>query len=756
MKTRISVIIPVYNVQEFLEECVDSVLAQTINDLELTDGYERNLQIILVDDGSTDSSPEIAKRYAEEHENVEYVYEENQGLGHARNYGCEFAVGDYIIFLDSDDIVPPNAYELMYAAALRNGSDMTIGNVWRFRSDGPMFSTIHKVAFNGTKEVTHITQSPELFYDTTAWNKLIKRDFWQKHEFEFPEGILYEDIPVTIPMHFLANNVSIVYENCYLWRVREGISKSITQTTDESKNLTDRLYAMGKVDEFYRKNVDDEKLHHVKTMKWLRNDLMIFINKIKSSNESESLMLMEGLRDYITNNINPDDFKYLNEFNRLKYEYLMENNFKKLFDLLTFQFETLKVTKVYKKGPHVMFDCDESIFKKSPFCIDQYIRESDNFKYIDNADFGDENIEITGFCLIPGLNVDSFDERKYSFTLVNTKSRKKIPLNHEDVKISNLTSSYDIRYGRRFSYEYSGYKLSIPYSLLSDDPDFQGENKILVSFKQDDLSYNFFAGLAEIELVLKNNLLAKIYDDSYFRFRFTLKNEIIIDVSPIKDKFNEITQEDNNLCIHSPNDDNLFVYYPADSINAEKRVPLLYDEDRKCHIIDAEKLTGLDGEIIDSNGNHPIYKSKDVLSFHMDCGQCIIDTTRDYYIKVSKFEDTTEISSIKRNGSTFDFTAGLFSSKKHENLKSASLFFKNNLNQMPYTISEGKFSQDGDEIRFKLDLSKKDITKNMNFGSHGLYVKVMFFVISFFDKSSLNLISSPSWLNLPSDMVYGI
>lgn len=103
MKTRISVIIPVYNVQEFLEECVDSVLNQTILDFELGE-YDRNLQVILVDDGWTDDSAVIAKEYAENYENVEYVYEENQGLGHARNYGCEFAEGDYIIFLDSDDV----------------------------------------------------------------------------------------------------------------------------------------------------------------------------------------------------------------------------------------------------------------------------------------------------------------------------------------------------------------------------------------------------------------------------------------------------------------------------------------------------------------------------------------------------------------------------------------------------------------------------------------------------------------------------
>ena len=157
MKTRVSVIIPVYNVQEFLEECLDSVVGQTINNMELSDGYKRNLQIILVDDGSTDDSAVIAKEYADKYENIEYVYEENQGLGHARNYGCEFAQGDYIIFLDSDDRVPPKAYERMYNLAVKNDSDMTIGISYRvifpLEKRNKFFLTL--AAFNRNIKIMH-------------------------------------------------------------------------------------------------------------------------------------------------------------------------------------------------------------------------------------------------------------------------------------------------------------------------------------------------------------------------------------------------------------------------------------------------------------------------------------------------------------------------------------------------------------------------------------------------------------------------
>ena len=719
MKTRVSVIIPVYNVHEFLEECVDSVLAQTLNDMELSDGYERNLQIILVDDGSTDSSPQIAKRYASEHENVEYVHEENQGLGHARNYGCEFAVGDYIIFLDSDDVVPENAYEWMYTAAVKNGSDMTIGNVWRFKSAGALMSNIHQVAFNGLEEVTHITKSPELFYDTTAWNKLIKKSFWDKHGFRFPEGILYEDIPVTIPMHFLANNVSLVHENCYLWRIREGLSKSITQTTAETTNLRDRLFVMGEVDKFYKENVDDENLHHVKNMKWLKNDLMIFINKLRSVDEHESHELMKGMQEYVRQNINPDDFTHLNEFDRLKYKYLMDDDFDSLVGVLNFQYEKLKVTKVYQKNSHVMFDGDAELLGQSPFCIDQFVRESSNFKYIQDVSYTTQGIEVRGFCVIPGLDIKKFSDRQYSFYLVNSKSRKKMPLRHEDVETGDIRS-YDIRFGRAFSYGASGYKIIVPYDDLNGNQDFEGENRIMMSFTQEGINHNFFAGSARADVRKASNLKSNIYEDSYFQIKYTLKNEVIIDVLPMKDRFESITIEGDNIHIHSPYNGDLLVYYEADSINDEVKIPFEYDEADMCYKVGVERLSDLAGKIIYADGKPAVYKSRELLTLHSSHGQCIIDATDDYLLDIRRFDNTTEIISITKSGGVFLITAKTYSMKS--NIRSASLYFKNPLNQKRYVVSKGKFRKNAD-ISFKLDLSSRKVTQDLYQEIHDLYVE---------------------------------
>jgi CDP-glycerol glycerophosphotransferase len=113
---KVSVIIPIYNVEEYLEECLQSVVDQTLEDL----------QVIMVDDGSLDGSTDIAKKFASRYDHFEYVRQVNGGLGNARNTGVKYAKGKYIIFLDSDDIVPDDAYEKMYLAAEKNHSEMVV------------------------------------------------------------------------------------------------------------------------------------------------------------------------------------------------------------------------------------------------------------------------------------------------------------------------------------------------------------------------------------------------------------------------------------------------------------------------------------------------------------------------------------------------------------------------------------------------------------------------------------------------------
>ena len=159
----------------------------------------------------------------------------------------------------------------MYNKAVETGNDMVVGDVKRFNSTRVYNSALHRKAFLNAKDFTTILETPELIYDTTSWNKLIKFSFWKKHDFKFPEKILYEDIPVTMPLHFYANSVSIINQVVYLWRARDGANKSITQNRKELRNFTDRIKIMKMVDAFYQEHVNDERALYMKDYKWMED-----------------------------------------------------------------------------------------------------------------------------------------------------------------------------------------------------------------------------------------------------------------------------------------------------------------------------------------------------------------------------------------------------------------------------------------------------------------------------------------------------
>lgn len=201
-----------------------------------------DLEVVMVNDGSTDGSPRIAREFAETDGRFRLVEQENAGLGAARNAGVRQARGTYLAFVDSDDIVPQDAYERMLTALEESGSDFATGNVHRLRPDGrseqsPMF----RKAMESDRTGTHVTRDWDLLGDRIACNKVFRRDFWDRHALAFPEGVLFEDTPVMVPAHFLAGSVDVHKSPVYLWRDRDG---SITSRRAKPRAVQDRTAAV--------------------------------------------------------------------------------------------------------------------------------------------------------------------------------------------------------------------------------------------------------------------------------------------------------------------------------------------------------------------------------------------------------------------------------------------------------------------------------------------------------------------------------
>ncbi|MGZ8750613.1 MAG: glycosyltransferase family 2 protein, partial [Pseudonocardia sp.] len=231
---RLSVVVPAYQVVEWLAESLASVLDQSLRDLE----------VVVVDDGSTDGTGELADRIAATDHRVRVVHQANVGLGAARNVGVAHATGELLAFADSDDLVSPGAYERLVGSLDASGSDLAIGAVERIRGSEtfmmPLMRTNHEERLTGVR----IDEAPLLLADVFAWNKVFRRSFWDGHGLQFPGGRMrYEDQPAITGALVRARIDSLV-EPVYQWRVREDGS-SISQQRGDIADLADRLRTKG-------------------------------------------------------------------------------------------------------------------------------------------------------------------------------------------------------------------------------------------------------------------------------------------------------------------------------------------------------------------------------------------------------------------------------------------------------------------------------------------------------------------------------
>jgi len=225
------VVVPVYNVEAYLPESLDSILSQSFDDLE----------VVIVDDGSTDGSSAVAQRYAAGHHNVRLVTTENHGLGAARNTGVSHARGELLAFADSDDTVLPDAYAAMVSTLEESGSDFVVGAVVRnFGAGPPSMSPRQRVRHQQRRLAITAADFPEILGDVFAWNKVFRREFWDRAGLAFPERVRYEDQPVLTRAYLSARTFDVIRRPVYLWRIRED-STSITQRRHELDDLRDRF-----------------------------------------------------------------------------------------------------------------------------------------------------------------------------------------------------------------------------------------------------------------------------------------------------------------------------------------------------------------------------------------------------------------------------------------------------------------------------------------------------------------------------------
>ena len=233
---KITVIVPVYNVESYLRKCLDSIIAQTY----------KNIEIIVVNDGSTDASGEICKEFAEIDHRIIYIEQENAGLSAARNTGLENMSGDYVTFVDSDDWIEQDYVETLYKKIVEYQADIAVGNYYSFNESEGMFyfhilgDSYYEKVYDNVSIFENLYDSQEMksFALISAWGKLYKAGLFEQLRFDI--GKLGEDGYLNQKIYLLAEKIVYIHKGIYSYRIRNN-SLSRTWTEKWMHALVDAM-----------------------------------------------------------------------------------------------------------------------------------------------------------------------------------------------------------------------------------------------------------------------------------------------------------------------------------------------------------------------------------------------------------------------------------------------------------------------------------------------------------------------------------
>lgn len=256
MNELISIIVPVYKVEPYIRQCIESILSQTY----------KNLEIILIDDGSPDNCGKICDEYAAIDNRIKVIHKENGGLSEARNYGLKAARGIYVGFIDGDDYVDEAFFQMLYDAAEKENCDIAEcysvnfedGNIPQgdYRSEQTCLSPLQWLTESNVGD----------FLPCVVWNKIYKKTLFDG--IEFPVGRHYEDEATTYKVVYKASKIARIKSSLYFYRQRSG---SITQLEKSIKEINEQYLALEEKCDFFRMK------NEIKIAKFAESKLAIYM-----------------------------------------------------------------------------------------------------------------------------------------------------------------------------------------------------------------------------------------------------------------------------------------------------------------------------------------------------------------------------------------------------------------------------------------------------------------------------------------------
>ncbi len=528
---KISIIVPVYNNENYLPETLYSILKQSMIE---------EMEVVMIDDGSTDNSRYIVEEYALDYDNFYAYHTKNEGTSIARNLGFELAKGEYVMFLDSDDIILPDRCEKLYELAKKNDSDFVSSFGMRLTRYNFYGSLIYNNAYKNIEcqaENIVFEEMPELIWDTFCTNKLYKKSFLDENNIRFIPKMKYEDIPFALKAYSLGNNISLTKDTSYLWRIRQDNTSSVTQQHQKYENFEDRIKMIRLCYDMAQKRNFNDKIKRELFFRWIDYDLILYLKIFHQFNEEDHLKIIEEIIK-ILELVPMELMDKLNSIKKIMYKMVEKRDTDSLCDFSKNYYELMK-------NPHISKDLKEEYREYIDFEKDAMDEEL--MVYKEEVSLDENNAYITFSERINYLRNDYPHETKARLIDIDDNEYE-LELNKE-FKGKSAHSPESLK------------QIIVPINLIKD----KGHSKIKVEyvcdkFKKESFLSNLYRGVREGE---NFDVEIGIEEDGIFFMDIRKTNNLNINIDNIK-------LNDNSFKISGKSTENLDDFYIENVISQEK------------------------------------------------------------------------------------------------------------------------------------------------------------------------------------------
>jgi len=281
LEEKISVIIPTYNVEAYIGRCLESCSRQTY----------QNLEFVVVDDGSTDKTLKICREYAEKDDRFKVIESRHGGLSHTRNVGLAAATGNFFGFLDSDDFIKEDFYQVLYELIVKYSADIAICDYYRGRFENlnslPKSNQAHDICTFTKREMLENWHGKYTRVETVVWNKLYRRDVWMNSNGEmlyFPEGVLFEDTFMTHKIIDNAEKIAYTSQKLYVYYERK---ESIVNNSVSCQKVIDSMAAQNQRLQFFKNNGYEGA--YTRLLLGMEKFRMMYIMKLDSTDQGKQM-----------------------------------------------------------------------------------------------------------------------------------------------------------------------------------------------------------------------------------------------------------------------------------------------------------------------------------------------------------------------------------------------------------------------------------------------------------------------------------